>query len=63
MLLIAVLIFGKGEQKRWLNIGFQFQPSELAKVAVVMALADYIARNRDNMKQFVKGMTAGAVKG
>ena len=56
MLLIAVLIFGKGEQKRWLNIGFQFQPSELAKVAVVMALADYIARNRDNMKQFVKGI-------
>ena len=56
VLLIAVLIFGKGEQKRWLNIGFQFQPSELAKVAVVMALADYIARNRDNMKQFVKGI-------
>ena len=56
VLLIAVLIFGKGEQKRWLNIGFQFQPSELAKVAVVMALADYIARNRDNMKQIVKGI-------
>ena len=56
VLLIAVLIFGKGEQKRWLNIGFQFQPSELAKVAVVMALADYIARNRDNMKKFVKGI-------
>ena len=61
VLLIAVLIFGKGEQKRWLNIGFQFQPSELAKVAVVMALADYIARNRDNMKQFVKGIVVPCI--
>ena len=55
-LLIAVLIFGKGEQKRWLNIGFQFQPSEIAKVSVIMVLADYISRNRDDMKKFVKGI-------
>ena len=55
-LLIAVLIFGKGEQKRWINIGFQFQPSEIAKVSVIMVLAGYISRNRDDMKKFVKGI-------
>lgn len=57
LLLIVVLIVGKGSQKRWLYIGgFQFQPSEFAKVAVVMMLADYISRNRDKMKKFVPGI-------
>ncbi len=57
ILLIAVLIFGKGAQKRWLNIGgFQFQPSEFAKVSVVLVLADYISRNRDKMGKFVSGI-------
>ena len=46
LLLVAVALFGevgKGAQ-RWLNLGFvRFQPSELMKLAVPMALAWYFA--------------------
>ena len=44
ILLIAVLIFGSDNfgSNRWLDIGgFTFQPSELSKVAVIVALARY----------------------
>jgi rod shape determining protein RodA len=50
--LLAVLIFGReiGGSKRWLVIfGFQFQPSEFAKVVVVLALADFLNRNIDKI--------------
>lgn len=47
LLLIAVLaigVIGKGAQ-RWLNLGlFQFQPSEIMKLAVPMMLAWFLAR-------------------
>jgi cell division protein FtsW len=50
LLLVAVLIPGLGVEKngasRWLWIG---QPSELAKVALVIYLAGYICRNADRM--------------
>ena len=56
-LLVLVLIVSKDAEKRWLYIGsFQFQPSEMAKVAVVMLLADYIARNKEGMATFKKGV-------
>ena len=56
-LLVLVLIVSKDSEKRWLYIGsFQFQPSEMAKVAVIMFLADYIARNKDSMTTFRKGV-------
>ncbi|MDX9874993.1 MAG: rod shape-determining protein RodA [Spongiibacteraceae bacterium] len=46
VLLLAVTFFGthaKGAQ-RWLNLGgFQFQPSELMKIAMPMAMAWYLA--------------------
>jgi rod shape determining protein RodA len=36
---------------RWLNLGFiQVQPSELAKVLLVIILADEVARNEERMK-------------
>lgn len=48
-LLIAVLVFGavgKGAQ-RWLDLGFfRFQPSEIMKLAVPMALAWYFSEKR-----------------
>ena len=47
-LLIAVLFFGKyvGGSRRWLIIGpVSFQPSELVKIAVIIALARYYSKD------------------
>ncbi|MBU2444560.1 MAG: rod shape-determining protein RodA [Bacteroidetes bacterium] len=50
--LVAVLIIGKkisGSQS-WISFGlFDFQPSELAKIAVVLALSDFISRKNVNI--------------
>lgn len=55
-LLVLVLIISNDSEKRWIYIGsFQFQPSEFAKLAVIMMLAQYIKRHKDEMKTFVKG--------
>ena len=45
--LLAVLLFGKyvGGSRRWLQLGpFTLQPSEMAKVAVIIVLARYFAK-------------------
>lgn len=55
-LLALVLIISQDSEKRWIYIGsFQFQPSEFAKLATIMMLAQYIKRHKDEMKTFVKG--------
>ena len=55
-LLVLVLFISKDQEKRWIYIGsFQFQPSELAKLSVVLAMAQYIKKHRNEMKTFVKG--------
>ncbi|MGM0499526.1 MAG: putative lipid II flippase FtsW [Bacillota bacterium] len=59
--LILVLIPGVGRMaggsRRWLLLGpISFQPSELAKLTVVIYLAAYIDRNKDMMKNFKKGI-------
>ena len=53
--LLLFIIFVVGEASfgaaRWLNIGLLiFQPSELAKITVIIILADYFARNREAPK-------------
>ncbi len=48
VLLIAVLIFGVASKGsvRWLQLpGFRFQPSEVMKVVLILALARYLSRN------------------
>lgn len=55
--LVAVLIPGLGHTaggaSRWLVIGpFKVQPSELAKLAIVMAAAEILARKRDKIGGF-----------
>jgi rod shape determining protein RodA len=51
LLLVAVLIFGhevKG-QKNWINLGpMNLQPSEFAKIAVILALSRYLSPLRKN---------------
>ena len=51
---ILVMFVGKevNGAKRWIAIGsIQFQPSEIAKVAVIVMLASYIVRNRKKFNQ------------
>jgi rod shape determining protein RodA len=44
LLLLAVLVLGHGPAHRWFSLGpMNFQPSELAKLAGVIALARYIS--------------------
>jgi rod shape determining protein RodA len=56
-LLLLVAVLGVGRQisgsKSWLVIGaIGFQPSELAKIATIMAIAAYLSRNSSNIDSF-----------
>ncbi|MCS7300535.1 MAG: rod shape-determining protein RodA [Fimbriimonadales bacterium] len=54
LLLLSVLLFGaerKGAQ-RWLELpgGFQLQPSEFAKILLILTLASWLARNKEAIR-------------
>jgi len=52
-LLLLILIIGQtiAGGKRWLQLGpVNFQPSELAKVVIILVLASIIEKNRDHIK-------------
>ena len=54
LLLIAVLFVGVGKtgERRWFDLGLlRFQPSELAKYAVILGLARYLARKRTKLER------------
>ncbi len=60
LFLIIVLIPGVGIKhngaRRWLGTeALGFQPSEVAKLALVLFLAWYLSGNQDSSKQFIKG--------
>ena len=41
---------------RWLDLGFvRFQPSEIAKIALIIFYAAWLTKNRDKLKDFKKG--------
>ena len=52
--LILVLVAGHevNGSKRWINIGFQFQPSELAKILLILFFAQFIMKNKSNLNTF-----------
>jgi len=55
LLLVAVLVMGKqiSGSKSWLMVGgIGFQPSEIAKIATIMAIAAYLSRNNSNIDSF-----------
>ncbi len=61
LLLVLVLIPGIGVERngarRWFNLGpMHFQPSELAKVGLLVALAAYGAKFHDKMREFKRGL-------
>jgi rod shape determining protein RodA len=51
-LLVAVALFGviKGGSRRWLNVGFQIQPSELMKIAMPLMLAWFFQRQQGQLR-------------
>ena len=58
VLLILVLFIGTtvNGAKRWLGFGaFSFQPSEIAKFAIIVFLARSVTANRDALKKFSSG--------
>ena len=57
-LLVLVLIFGQGRNaQRWFWLpGFAFQPSEFVKLALVLYLADVLARREELMRDFKSGL-------
>lgn len=66
VLLILVLIPGVGVEangaQRWLGFGsFNFQPSEVAKLAIIMVFASYMAANYKRMKEFKVGILIPAL--
>jgi rod shape determining protein RodA len=53
-LLVAVLVIGVGKsgERRWFDLGpLRFQPSELAKYAMILALARYLARRKTKLER------------
>ena len=57
LLLLSPLIPGLGQEiygsRIWLGIGkFSFQPGEIAKIAIVLFLAGYLAQNREMLSVF-----------
>jgi cell division protein FtsW len=71
LLLVAVSLCGSqiGGAKRWFRVGrFSVQPSEFAQLALVIYLADFLARKRDVIREFRDGflppmLVAGAMAG
>lgn len=59
VLLVSVLVVGKDSTgvSRWINIGpLSFQPSEIAKFALILFFADYASKNMDKMGNFIDGV-------
>jgi cell division protein FtsW len=61
LMLLAVLVPGLGEVvnggRRWLRLaGFSFQVSELARVLVLIYVASYAARRRDELRESFAGL-------
>ncbi|MCM8781845.1 MAG: FtsW/RodA/SpoVE family cell cycle protein, partial [Candidatus Omnitrophica bacterium] len=69
LLLVIILLKGKeiGGAKRWFRLGqFSFQPSELAKISLIIYLSDILTRKQTMIASFFRGffppaMIAGAV--
>ena len=64
LILVLVPFIGKGVNgaRRWITLGFMnFQPSELAKFAVLLYAADYMVRKMDDKERFFRAVLPMAV--
>jgi len=56
-LLVLVLLIQSGEIKRWLKFGMvSFQPSEMAKLCLILYVADALDRKGSKVRDFKKGL-------
>ncbi len=58
ILLLSVLVFGGSTKgaNRWVDLGFiSFQPSEIAKIALIIFFAAWLTNNKDKIKTFKMG--------
>lgn len=58
ILLASVAVMGKSVSgaKRWIDLGFiSFQPSEVAKIGLIIFYAELLTQNRDRLKELGKG--------
>jgi len=46
---------------RWLSIGFNFQPSEVCKIILILTLAVYFETRRDKMESFTTLLISGMI--
>lgn len=57
--LMLVLVIGPeiSGAKRWIRLGgLGFQPSELAKLTMILVVADYLDRRQSRLKDFMRGL-------
>lgn len=54
VMLISVYIFGDSSNgaRRWIDIGIRFQPSELAKILLILFYAQFIIKHREKLNTF-----------
>lgn len=54
ILLVLVRLFGVevNNAKRWIVIGFQFQPSELGKILLILFFSQYIMKHKEDLNTF-----------
>ncbi len=58
LILVLLPVLGReiGGAKRWFRFGFiSFQPSELAKVSIIIYMADALSRRQQKLKSFLYG--------
>ena len=54
--LLVVVLFSGSDVRRWIRLpGLQFQPSEIAKFALILLFAHLISLNHKKMKTFTRG--------
>lgn len=60
VLLLLPLLPGVGQAsggaRRWINLGYRFQPTEFVKVMFVIFMAGYFSRHEKHLKLFTHGM-------
>lgn len=62
LILLLVLVPNIGvevnDAKRWVNLGIQFQPSEITKIGLIIFFAAILTQNKDKLKKLSTGFFA-----